>query len=64
MWHAPSLQGRYEFLRPKATSLGRRVPQADEGMLSFLAHLLQVDPTKRPTAREALQHPWLQCEYC
>ena len=24
--------GRYEFLRPKATSLARRVPQADDGM--------------------------------
>ena len=36
------LQGRYEYLRPKATSLARRVPQADEGMLAFLAYLLQV----------------------
>lgn len=54
---------RYEFLRPKATSLARRVPQADEGMLAFLKALLQVDPTKRPTAAEALQHPWLQQQY-
>ena len=36
------LQGRYEYLRPKATSLARRVRQADEGMLSFLHCLLQV----------------------
>jgi serine/threonine protein kinase len=55
--------GRYEFLRPKATSLVRRVPQADEGMLSFLKCLLQPDPTKRPTAAEALQHPWLRQAY-
>ena len=39
------LQGRYEYLRPKATSLAWRVPQADEGMLSFLKHLLQARPT-------------------
>ena len=33
--------GRYEFLRPKATSLARRVPQADDGLLAFLKCLLQ-----------------------
>lgn len=56
-------QGRYEFLRPKATSLARRVPQADDGLLSLLKCLLQVDPSKRPSAAEALQHPWLQQQY-
>ncbi|EFN52148.1 hypothetical protein CHLNCDRAFT_36965 [Chlorella variabilis] len=62
--------GRYEYLRPKATSLAWRVPQADEGMLSFLKHLLQarptclsVDPTKRPSAAQALHHPWLEHQY-
>ena len=30
------MKGRFEFLRPKATNLARRVPQADEGMLAFL----------------------------
>ncbi|KAL4445000.1 hypothetical protein ABPG77_004050 [Micractinium sp. CCAP 211/92] len=55
--------GRYEFLRPKVTSLARRIPSADEGMLAFLKCLLQVDPSKRPTAAEAIQHPWLQQQY-
>jgi len=27
---------------------------------SFVRSLLDLDPTKRPTATEALQHPWLQ----
>ncbi len=40
----PILQGRYEFLRPKVTSLARRIPSADEGMLAFLKCLLQVRP--------------------
>eukprot|EP00887_Chlorella_sp_A99_P005970 scaffold27.g5970.t1 len=52
--------GRLEFLQPKRTSLARRVPQADAGLLSFLKHLLQPDPTRRPSAEQALQHPWLQ----
>lgn len=43
----PTVQGRYEFLRPKVTSLARRVPLADEGMLAFLKCLLQVGGRKR-----------------
>lgn len=28
----------------------------------FLNHLLQTDPRKRPSAREALSHPWFRCD--
>ena len=36
----------------------------DENFLDFLTQLLQLDPQKRPTAEEALRHPWLtQTEY-
>lgn len=28
--------------------------------MAFVSHLLQRDPEKRPTASEALEHPWLQ----
>lgn len=34
----------------------------DELFVDFLTQLLQVDPAKRPTAHEALQHPWLAQE--
>ena len=36
------------------------MPDADEGLLEFVSYLLTVDPRKRPTAAQALQHPWLQ----
>ena len=55
--------GVVEFLKPKRTSLGKRVPQADAGMLDFISALLQVDPARRPSAIEAMQHPWLQQKY-
>lgn len=54
---------RYEVLSPKRTSLKHRMPDADEGLQEFVAHLLTIDPRKRPTAAEALQHPWLQQQY-
>ena len=57
------LQHRYEYLHPKQTSIGKRVPEADEGCRDFLLYLLTVDPQERPTAEAALQHPWLQHQY-
>ena len=57
------LQGRYELLRPKRTSLKHRIPEADDGCIEFVRHLLSVDPKTRPTAQQALQHPWLQHQY-
>ena len=57
------MQERYEILRPKHTSLRHRVPQADAGCLEFLKYLLTIDPLERPTAEEALNHPWLQHDY-
>ena len=53
------LQGMYDVLRPKRTSLQARVPAADDRCLDFLASLLTVDPSARPTAAAAMSHPWL-----
>lgn len=54
--------GRLEWLRPKRTSLAARAVAADNEMLDFLSYLLQVDPQRRPSAEEALQHPWLHSQ--
>merc|ERR1712070_417727 len=50
---------KYAFLYPKKTSLRHRMHCDDEHFLNFLYSLLTVDPADRPTAKEALQHPWL-----
>ena len=62
----------YALLRPKRTTLALRLggPAAqssgaasadatDPGFLDFLSALLQLDPAHRPTASQALKHPWL-----
>ncbi|KAK9115860.1 hypothetical protein Sjap_014807 [Stephania japonica] len=54
---------RLEYLIPKKTSLRHRLPMGDQGFVDFVAHLLEVNPKKRPTASEALKHPWLSYPY-
>uniref|UniRef100_A0A2P2MI51 Uncharacterized protein LOC8289105 n=1 Tax=Rhizophora mucronata TaxID=61149 RepID=A0A2P2MI51_RHIMU len=50
---------RLEYLIPKKTSLRHRMPMGDQGFIEFVAHLLEVNPKKRPSAAEALKHPWI-----
>jgi len=52
-----------EIITPKKTTLQRRIKSDDVLFLDFLRKLLTVDPTRRPTASEALQHPWLKKVY-
>jgi len=54
---------RLEYLVPKKTSLRHRLPMGDQGFIDFVAHLLEVNPKKRPSASEALKHPWLSYPY-
>ncbi|XXG51316.1 hypothetical protein AAC387_Pa02g5119 [Persea americana] len=54
---------RLEYLIPKKTSLRHRLPMGDQGFIDFVAHLLEVNPKKRPTASQALGHPWLSYPY-
>ncbi|KAJ8748615.1 hypothetical protein K2173_007605 [Erythroxylum novogranatense] len=54
---------RLEYLIPKKTSLRHRLPMGDQGFIDFVAHLLEANPKKRPSASEALKHPWLVYPY-
>ncbi|XP_074370842.1 uncharacterized protein LOC141711995 [Apium graveolens] len=54
---------RLEYLISKKTSLRHRLPMGDQGFVDFVNHLLEVKPKKRPSASEALKHPWLSYPY-
>mmetsp|Transcript_79743 Transcript_79743/g.154129 ORF Transcript_79743/g.154129 Transcript_79743/m.154129 type:complete len:838 (+) Transcript_79743:77-2590(+) len=60
----PNRGRKLHLLVPKKTSLRQRMRTDCEEFLDFLTQLLQLDPSKRPTASEALRHPWLaRCKY-
>lgn len=50
--------GKIQILVPKKSSLAHRLRTEDLFFLDFVRNLLQIDPGKRPTATEALKHPW------
>ncbi|GJN17263.1 hypothetical protein PR202_gb04318 [Eleusine coracana subsp. coracana] len=52
-----------EYLIPEKSSLRRHLQYPDSEFVDFLSYLLQINPRKRPTADEALQHPWLSSAY-
>ncbi|XP_068305759.1 uncharacterized protein [Pyrus communis] len=54
---------RLEYLIPKKTSLRHRLPMGDQSFIDFIAHLLEINPKKRPSASDALKHPWLSYPY-
>eukprot|EP01012_Entosiphon_sulcatum_P008707 TRINITY_DN14776_c0_g1_i1.p1 TRINITY_DN14776_c0_g1~~TRINITY_DN14776_c0_g1_i1.p1 ORF type:complete len:738 (+),score=176.32 TRINITY_DN14776_c0_g1_i1:83-2296(+) len=55
--------GQIFYLYPKQTTLHRRIGTNDGPFLDFINCLLQLDPEKRPTAEEALRHPFLFHDY-
>ncbi|KDD75017.1 protein kinase, partial [Helicosporidium sp. ATCC 50920] len=52
--------GRLEYLRPKQSSLAARLAGLDPEFVSFVHSVLHLDPAQRPTAAQALEHPWLE----
>jgi len=55
---------KVQIIVPKRTSLKARLKTEDAMFLDFVKCLLQVDKDRRPTAREALRHPWItECKY-
>lgn len=69
--------GKVQILVPKRSSLKhrfsyfkvwniylKRLRTNDLYFLDFVRGLLEIDPAKRPTAREAMNHPWItECRY-
>jgi len=56
--------GKVYVLVPKRSNLKARMRTEDSYFLDFIKILLEIDPTKRVSASEALQHPFItQAQY-
>ena len=52
--------GSVKVLSAVRTNLRVQLGCEDAGFLDFIAALLAVDPALRPSAQQALEHPWLR----
>ncbi|KAJ1418813.1 kinase-like domain-containing protein, partial [Ochromonadaceae sp. CCMP2298] len=52
-------KGQFQLIFPKKTDLRARGGTEDDKFEDFVRLMLHLDPSVRPTAEEALQHPWL-----
>ncbi|WOL06328.1 hypothetical protein Cni_G15060 [Canna indica] len=63
LYHRNMETDQVEYLIPERSSLSHQLQHSDAKFIDFLSHLLQMNPARRPTASEALQHEWLSFSY-
>ncbi|XP_076918956.1 serine/threonine-protein kinase ppk15-like [Bidens hawaiensis] len=59
LYHINEETDQMEYIIPQKTSLEEHLQVSDALFLDFVKSLLEINPQNRPTASEALQHPWL-----
>ncbi|KAJ7959644.1 Kinase family protein [Quillaja saponaria] len=52
-----------EYIIPVESSLEHHLLVTDVKFIDFIKYLLKINPKRRPTAKQALEHPWLSHVY-
>ncbi|KAF3433433.1 hypothetical protein FNV43_RR24535 [Rhamnella rubrinervis] len=63
LYHINEETTQLEYIIPEKSSLERHLRITDTKFINFIRSLLEIDPQRRPTAKEALEHPWLSHIY-
>lgn len=63
LYHINEDTSLLEYIIPEETSLEHQLSVSDPLFLDFVRKLLEINPQKRPTAKEVLDHPWLSHWY-
>ena len=50
---------KMHILIPKRTTLKKRLKTNDENFYDFIKNLLEIEPSSRISAQDALKHPWI-----
>ncbi|XP_038723712.1 serine/threonine-protein kinase ppk15 isoform X2 [Tripterygium wilfordii] len=59
LYHMNEETKQLEYIIPEESSLEHHLQVTDDELINFLRTLLEINPQRRPTASEALEHPWL-----
>ncbi|KAG7614984.1 Protein kinase domain [Arabidopsis thaliana x Arabidopsis arenosa] len=59
LYHLNEESNEIEYIITEESSLEEQLQVSDELFLDFVRTLLEINPLRRPTALEALNHPWL-----
>lgn len=63
LFHINEETNELEYIIPEESSLEHHLQVSDIAFTDFVRYLLEINPQRRPTAREALEHPWLSISY-
>ncbi|XP_021904023.1 serine/threonine-protein kinase ppk15 isoform X2 [Carica papaya] len=63
LYHINEETDQLEYIIPEKSSLEHHLQVSDAGFIDFVKNLLEINPQRRPTAREALEDPWLTSSY-
>ncbi|KAK9159081.1 hypothetical protein Scep_005655 [Stephania cephalantha] len=63
LYYLNEVTDQIEYIIPEKFSLEHHLNASDAGFTEFVKYLLEVNPSRRPTASDALQHPWLSHLY-
>ncbi|XP_054788177.1 uncharacterized protein LOC129294089 isoform X1 [Prosopis cineraria] len=63
IYHVNEETNQLEYIIPEEWSLEQHLQVSDTMFIDFVRFLLSTNPIRRPTARQALKHPWLAHAY-
>ncbi|KAI9102235.1 hypothetical protein K1719_023745 [Acacia pycnantha] len=63
IYHVNEETNQLEYIIPEEWSLEQYLQVSDTMFIDFVRFLLNTNPRRRPTARQALKHPWLSHVY-
>ncbi|XP_019433599.1 PREDICTED: dual specificity tyrosine-phosphorylation-regulated kinase 2-like isoform X2 [Lupinus angustifolius] len=63
IYHVNEETNQLEYIIPESTSLEQHLHVTDTMFVDFVKYLLNINPKRRPTATQALKHPWISYMY-
>ncbi|KAF9674602.1 hypothetical protein SADUNF_Sadunf10G0144100 [Salix dunnii] len=63
LYYSNEETNQIEYVFPEESSLEQHLKISDVRFIDFMRNLLELNPLRRLTAKEALEHPWLSHSY-